>query len=203
MWCSQIQSEGFSTKPIYTNITYRALYKVAWVKPKSLWCIRGQTRRAKGPFWPLKLHEFVIKIQFPVPNTFLRNCSLPRHRPGCVWTWQMSRRTEPPLVLPWHWNICRFQSRLETSASESCFICHHMHLSHACAAQHAGLSVTVDLGSPSTSFQCLKSQKGREAVELCYIEGTLLLSSRSCDKSNLSSLWAHAIPTFSSWKTWR
>lgn len=98
--------------------------------------------------------------------------------------------------------LSSLQSRLETSVSESCFICHHVHMFHTHAAQHAGLTATVDLRSPTTSFQCLKSQKGKEAVELCCIEGTLLLSSRTCGRSRFSRLWSHAtLTTFSSWKT--
>lgn len=78
------------------------------------------------------------------------------------------------------------QSRLEISASGFCFLCHHVPISHRHAVQHAGLSATIDLGSPATSFQCLKSYKGRKAVELCYVERTLLSYSRSCDRGRIS-----------------
>lgn len=60
-----------------------------------------------------------------------------------------------------------------------------MCISHTRAVQHTALSAS-DLGSPTTSFQCLKSQKGSEALELCFVQQTLLPCSRSCAGSRIS-----------------
>lgn len=117
-----------------------------------------------------------------MPNAYPNNCSLPCYRWGWVQTLQ-TRAGDPPLLWIWQWIICNvfspdFRLLCPVSYAPMC-------ISHTHAVQHTALSAS-DLGSPTTSFQCLKSQKGSEALELCFVQQTLLPCSRSCAGSRIS-----------------
>lgn len=155
------------------------------MKPKGLQCIKGQTRRPNGPFWPLKLHKFVINILFSEPNTFASNCSLPFYRTGCIWTWQ-TRPGELSLLCSYSDSeIFVFSPDLRllllSPASYATMCIDLVHMQHSVLA-----SLLLLIWDPHHLLPVAEvTEREREIVELCYTERTLLYS-RSCDRSRIS-----------------